>query len=143
MKRQDVLLAALSKAPAQSLTPVQIQKAMFLVAEETPQLAPQHFYEFEKYNYGPFCTEIYADLSGLQLQGLVAVEQPAGSRVRRYRLTAEGEQASTASSAKLDPVLSAYVNAVVQWVTRLSFQDLVRAIYRKYPAYKENSVFSG
>jgi hypothetical protein len=58
--RTDVLLAALSKAPEHSLSPVEVQKALFLVAMEAKRLVPKGFYEFEKYNYGPFCAQIYS-----------------------------------------------------------------------------------
>jgi hypothetical protein len=61
--------------------------------------------------------------------------------VRVYRLTASGLQAAAESRAKLNPALVAYLTAVVKWVSSLSFPDLVRAIYKKYPEYKENSVF--
>jgi hypothetical protein len=142
MTRRDVLLAALSNSADQSLTPVQIQKAMFLVAKEAGHLAPKPFYEFEKYNYGPFCADIYSDLDALRLTGFVSCEQMTGSRVRRYRLTAVGHAKSNSAGSKLNPVLGAYLQTVVRWVTSLGFQDLVRSIYKKYPEYKENSIFS-
>lgn len=140
MTRRDVLLAALSDSADQSLTPVQIQKAMFLVAKEVGHLVPHPFYEFEKYNYGPFCADIYCDLDALQVSGFVSCEQLA--RVRRYRLTAAGHAKSTSAGSRLNPVLGSYLQVVVRWVTSLGFQDLVRSIYKKYPEYKENSIFS-
>ncbi len=142
MTRRDVVLAALSDSADQSLSPVQVQKAMFLVAKEAARFAPKPFYKFQKYNYGPFSAEIYADLDALRLSGLVAVQQVAGSRVRRYSLTAAGHAKSTSADSRLDPTLGAYLQSVVAWVTSLGFQDLVRAIYKKYPDYKENSIFS-
>ena len=36
-----------------------------------------------------------------------------------------------------------YLEKVVDWVSSLSFPELVRAIYAKYPQYKANSVFTG
>ncbi|MGO9266786.1 MAG: hypothetical protein ACLQBA_18210 [Candidatus Binataceae bacterium] len=141
--RKDVLLAALALSDNRSLTPVQVQKAMFLVAAEAKHVAPRRFYVFEKYNYGPFCADIYSDLSGFEGSELVTVEQLPNRKVRSYRLTDRGVKTAAITQANLNPALIAYLRAVVEWVTSLSFPDLVRAIYRKYPEYKENSVFSG
>jgi|HubBroStandDraft_1064217.scaffolds.fasta_scaffold09542_8 hypothetical protein len=140
-ERTDVLLTALALSDSRSLTPVQIQKAMFLIAMEAKRLAPSRFYTFEKYNYGPFAADIYSDLTGFEGRNWLVIEQPANRRVRTYQLTAQGVEAAAASGAKLDPKLTAYLQAVVKWVVSLNFQDLVRAIYKKYPEYKENSVF--
>jgi hypothetical protein len=37
----------------------------------------------------------------------------------------------------------AFLAKVVDWVASLSFPQLVRAIYEKYPRFKANSVFTG
>jgi hypothetical protein len=141
--RKDILLAALAQSESRSLTPVQVQKAMFLIAMEAKHLAPSGFYGFEKYNYGPFCSEIYSDLSLLESVDAITVDQSVNSRVRTYRLTDFGAERAARGLANLNPDLKAYLSAVIGWVTSLSFPDLVRAIYRKYPEYKENSIFSG
>jgi uncharacterized protein YwgA len=141
MDRKDILLAALSLSPSKSLTPVQVQKAMFLIAVETPKLAPSGFYSFSKYNYGPFSQDIYGDLNELARAEFLVVDN--STRVRTYRLTELGAQAALESVGKVNPGLAQYLSAVVQWVTRLSFPALVQAIYQKYPAYKENSIFAG
>ena len=140
--RADVLLAALSHAPGHTLTPVQVQKAMFLVSQEAKKVAPRDFYTFEKYNYGPFNSAIYQDLESLAQNGLIVIDRPPDTRVRCYRLTRAGTTAAKASTQAMNPKLRQYLGTLVRWVTSLSFQDLVRAIYQKYPAYKVNSVFS-
>ena len=140
-ERTDVLLAALALSDSGALTPVQVQKAMFLIAAEAKRLAPSPFYSFEKYNYGPFSADIYSDLGAFEAAEWLVVEPPVNRRVRAYRLTASGLHAATESRARLNPVLVTYLTAVVKWVSSLSFPDLVRAIYKKYPEYKENSVF--
>jgi hypothetical protein len=141
--RKDVLLAALALSDNRSLTPVQVQKAMFLIAAEAKQAAPGRFYKFEKYNYGPFCPDISSDLTEFERDDLLAVDQPLSRKVRSYRLTDQGVKAAALSESNLSPGLTEYLRSVVAWVTSLSFPDLVREIYKKYPEYKENSVFSG
>ena len=141
--REELLLAVLASAPERSMTPVQVQKAMFVLAQEVSAQLPTKFYAFEKYNYGPFCQALYNDLGILAAQDLVAIEQPLLSRVRIYRATDAGAAKGEACVRAWDNSLGEYVKAVSEWVTSLSFPDLVRAIYRKYPAYKVNSIFSG
>jgi uncharacterized phage-associated protein len=138
--RNSVLLFALAAAPERSLTPVQVQKIAFLIAQEAKKLAPKPFYKFVAYNYGPFDPAIYNDLNKYAEEGLVAVEQPPGTRVRRYRLTPEGLESIQSYEMESSPLVS-YIAKATEWVTSLSFPDLVRAIYSRYPSFKKNSVF--
>jgi uncharacterized protein YwgA len=142
-RRQDVLLAALAASPTRTLTPVQLQKALFLVAQEAKSLAPTSFYAFEKYNYGPFSSEIYDDIGGLRQLDLVEIVHPSGSWVRHYQLTEKGVEHAAEIQGKLKPKLVRYLSDVTKWVTSLDFQSLVRAIYKKYPEYRKNSIFRG
>jgi hypothetical protein len=63
--RDEFLLLALASASDGRLTPVQIQKAMFLLKQEAGQFVGPDFYEFVPYNYGPFNSSIYDDLNAL------------------------------------------------------------------------------
>jgi uncharacterized protein len=139
--RNSVLLLALAAAPARSLTPVQIQKVAFLVAKEAKKFAPKPFYKFEPYDYGPFSSDVYSDLRDLEQQGLISVERPPSVRVRRYQLTPDGLERAQAIEDGLPDQLTNFVTKATEWVSRLSFPALVRAIYARYPAYKKNSVF--
>jgi hypothetical protein len=141
--KEDLLLAALYASPQKAMSPVQVQKAMFLLSQEAKRHLPSKFYKFEKYNYGPFCQPLYNDLGVLAAQELLSIEQPSDSHVRVYRLTAAGAVKGKALSAALSAPLRDYIERVAQWVTSLPFQDLVRAIYQHYPEYKENSIFPG
>jgi uncharacterized protein YwgA len=139
-EKNAVLLFALAAAPEHSLTPVQVQKIAFLVGQEAKRLAPKPFYKFTPYDYGPFSPAVYNDLSKYAQDGLVAVDRPPGARVRRYRLTSEGLEHLQSTDAEMSP-LADYVSQATQWVTSLSFTELVSAIYARYPSYKKNSVF--
>lgn len=140
-EKNDVLLLALAAAPEHSLTPVQVQKIAFLVAQEARKLAPKPFYKFSAYDYGPFCPTIYEDLERFARTGLVAIDKPPSVKVRRYRLTADGLETIQPVIDEQSSPLSDYVTQATEWVTSLSFPDLVRAIYAKYPSFKKNSVF--
>jgi hypothetical protein len=138
--RNQVLLLALAAAPEHSLTPVQAQKIAFLVSQEAKRLAPKPFYKFVPYDYGPFSSDVYKDLEGLARRGLVSVELPPTVKVRRYRLTPEGKDC-VLDIQEESGELSNYVTQATEWVSNLSFPELVSAIYARYPAFKRNSVF--
>lgn len=141
--RQEWLLMALAHRKGQPMTPAQIQKAMFLMAAEAPHLVGQGFYNFVPYNYGPFDANVYHDLDVLAERGLVTGDSFPGRSWRMYAVTPAGlvEAARAEQAANHQGV--GYLEKVVDWVSSMSFPQLVRAIYAKYPKYKANSVFTG
>jgi len=141
VSKRDWLLLALSSKKPFCLTPVQVQKTMFLLREQVPEALPSDFYSFEPYHYGPFDSTIYADLDVMVREGLVIVSNPA--RVRAYQLTSQGFEQAQRTRKAADDRTATYLETLVDWVTRLSFEQLVRAIYARYPQYKQNSIFSG
>jgi hypothetical protein len=66
------------------MTPVQIQKAMFLIGMEAKQFVEPGFYKFVPYNYGPFDANVYHDLDELVAKGLVAVDSFPGRTWKTY-----------------------------------------------------------
>jgi uncharacterized protein len=140
--RQEWLLMALAHREGEPLTPVQIQKAMFLMSVEARPLVGQ-FYEFIPYNYGPFDARVYHDLDSLAREGLVTTMPFAGRNWKLYAVTPAGLTKAAHSKRSADERGVAYLEKVVDWVSSLSFPQLVRAIYAKYPEYKVNSVFTG
>lgn len=141
VNRKDWLLLALAHQPERPLTPIQVQKAMFLMREEAGRKVGSGFYKFVPHNYGPFCAEIYRDLDALAKEGLVAIDPSPDRRWRSYGLTAVGQNKTLSIRRNADKDAARYLGKVVDWVTSLSFPDLVRAIYSNYPAYKKNSIF--
>ncbi len=142
MTRKDWALLVIAAAQGKPVSPVQLQKALFLIGQTlTPtQLQTQIFYDFAPYDYGPFDGAIYLDAEQLEREGLVSINFPP-LRSREYVATPAGVQHAAALEANLTPGVTHYLDEVVQWVSSLSFNELVRAIYAKYPAMKVNSVF--
>lgn len=138
--REDWLLLALARKPDKPFSPVQVQKAMFLMRAEAGQHLGDDFYEFTPYNYGPFSAEIYRDLEKLSADGMVIIDG-GNAPWRTYQITKQGARRGDELRPQLDATIVTYLDRVVDWVTSLSFIDLVRSIYAKYPAYKVNSVF--
>ena len=83
MNRKDYLLLVVAAAGSTPLTPVQLQKSLFLVKENLPEI-PVPFYEFEPYDYGPFDVEVYSDADSLASEGLLlSVRSPLGNWIDR------------------------------------------------------------
>jgi uncharacterized protein len=137
MNRKDWLIVALGAAGSRGLTPVRLQKSLFLVSEGVGK--GDTGYEFTPYNYGPFCLDIYKDAEALEREGIVEIRRE-GRRWPEYFLTREGQVLQGRVQKKLG-ARAAYVHKVVEWTLGLTFPQLVRAIYSRYPRFRENSVF--
>ena len=131
-------LLVIAEAYGESLSPVQLQKALFLIGEN---LTLEGFYRFDPYDYGPFCKTVYSDAISLASDGLVTINDPSPAGFKTYAATPTGIDRAARFRPALSPEDQEYLTRVVEWVRRLSFKDLVVAIYKAYPHMKENSVF--
>lgn len=136
------LLLALTEAAARSLSPVQVQKTMFVFSKGAAgSLGRENFYAFVPYNYGPLDSAIYKDLADLERRGLVEIYNPTSGGARRYAVTPLG--IFTAAGIRTQDERHAdFLRGVVRWVEVKSFPDLIRAIYNHWPEYRQNSVFA-
>ena len=141
--RQDWLLLALSKSPGGAMSPVQIQKTLFLFGQEAGGLIGPEFYSFEPHDYGPFDAAIYVDLRRLMHEGRVRGEWSPGRSWKNYMLTRDGRKAVLTLDAEADARLADFLRRIVEWVTGRSFSDLLRGVYAAYPEFAVNSVFRG
>ncbi len=141
MKRKNITLLMLATAKGKSFTPVQIQKAMFLISEEIPALFDEEHYCFEPYDYGPFDKAVYEDIRILEEEGL-AIRCSNG----RWNIYQSSEKVLKCAEDLLKSVhkeMADYINSVSEFVRSLNFAQLVSAIYEAYPEMKENSIFLG
>ncbi len=137
--RECILIAIVAAAGEAGLDRVQLQKSVFLVGEEFDGKLPADFYQFQPYMYGPFAQDVYADIERL-CDGLV-IEALTGKDGRpSYRL-APGATAGLCGLSDLSEDLESGIRQIVGWVTSMSFNELVRAVYHLYPEQRENSVF--
>ncbi len=138
MNRVDFLLKIIAAADGEAVTPAQLQKVAFRLGMEWTEYLPDDYYAFRKYDYGPFSAEIYRDAEQLERQGKITISiNPRGGwkeySVTRYELDADLEE--------IPEQVLLYIDETVRWARTLSFQGLVREVYRMYPEYRENSVF--
>lgn len=109
---------------------------------EAEEFVGSGFYKFEPYNYGPFSSDIYSDISDLIENGLM-VAAPGGMRYNIYSLTPLGLEKCDDLKSETDELAISFLEETVAWVLSKSFPSLLRAIYSKYPKYKSNSIFAG
>ena len=142
MTRDELMLAALAAAGENAtLSPVQVQKLFFLIDRELGPLAGGPFFDFQPYDYGPFDRAVYDALSLLEMRGML--ESRHTGRYRVYALSPTGYIHGSSQLETMEPQIKNYIEQLASWIKKLSFQQLVAAIYNKYPDMKVNSVFQG
>ena len=139
MPRKDWTLLAISFNEGEAMSPVQLQKTLFLLGEKWPADVGRGYYKFVPYYYGPFCRDIYDDADRLALDGLVRVDRTG--RWNAYSVTAAGAATATQLARRTPRRAAKYLRAAVDWARPLSFQELVTAIYKEFPSQRERSVF--
>jgi hypothetical protein len=144
LTRQQVLLALLAASNGRPYTPVQIQKAAFLVTRNLPQLVNEGpNFTFEPYDYGPFDQSVYQECEQLAREGSAEVIPQDGVRWNQYAASDTGVERGTRLLDSIPQRDSDYLKSVAAWVRSQSFVGLVKAIYAQYPEMKVNSVFRG
>jgi len=140
MKREDILLAIVKEAGDKGLTPVKLQKSLFLIGKAFPELT-KNYYSFIPYNYGPFDKEVYSDADLLTDGGLVSSSESNGLRI--YTISEKGVNAAEKVLEDAPPEFTNYLQQVISWIQPLSFQVLISSVYARFPEYKVNSIFQG
>jgi len=143
LSRSEWTLLTIASAEGRPLTPVQLQKSLFLLGRELPAAVGPDFYQFEPYDYGPFDATIYRDAEALAEQGLIDIQPAPHARYNQYRATLQGLEQATALKRRAPVQAVTYLSTIVEWARSLTFPELVRAIYARYPEYRSRSVFSG
>lgn len=140
MNRSDIVLATIAlQGPGISLSPVQVQKLFFILDREIPDSIDGPLFNFEPYDYGPFDAAVYSEIGQLTIAGLAEIEESVPYRV--YRLTDAGLEKGLSLAEHIPETARSYIKAAGSFVRRLSFQQLVSAVYKKYPEMRAKSVF--
>ena len=140
MDRNDLVLAAMAAGGENAaFPPAQAQKLFFLIDQEIAEHVGGKKFNFEPYDYGPFDSQVYRCLEGLGENGLVLISK--GPPHRRYNLTKRGYEAGQRVFGTLPPEVQEFLKDSAKWVNSLQFEQLVSAIYQRYPAMKARSIF--
>lgn len=144
MDRKSLLLAALASGGGAAYTPVQVQKLLFLIQKNLPDIViSTDKFDFKPYDYGPFDKEVYAECELLEKEGLLETLTVSGRTWKTYKLSESGCQSGQASLSCLPPSEKKYIQKLSAFVRQLSFSELVSVIYKTYPEMRSNSVFQG
>ena len=136
------MIAAMSPAGTNHFTPVQVQKMFFLLDKNIAKHTQGPHFNFEPHGYGPFDKEVYRGLECLENKGLVEIFDLDKYGLRGYRLTDEGRERGEKLLSTLPQPIQDYNKTIVKFIRRVSFAQLVTAIYERYPEMKINSVFA-
>ena len=140
VSREELIIAAMAPADGRSHTPVQMQKLLFILDENAAARLNGPHFRFEPYHYGPFDKEVYETLDTLSRKGLVDIAFGSGNW-REYSLTPEGQSRGQAILNSIDSQTADYIREVSNFVRKLSFSQLVSAVYKAYPRMRARSVF--
>ena len=128
MNRKDFVLMVVAAGEDAPLTPVQLQKSLFLIGENLSGI-PAPFYEFKPYHYGPFDADIYSDADALEGDGLlVSMKSSKGTWTDRI-VTRSGLRKAEGVEQELPEKMRTYIHDVVKWTQSLSFTELVRVSF--------------
>ena len=107
--------------------------------KELQSLPDPPYFDFKPYDYGPFDKDVYSALDSLKESGQVVVNH--NSRYRKFALTEDGYLEGMKALEDTSEPARAFIKDAAKWVQETSFQDMVSAIYTKYPEMKANSIF--
>lgn len=143
MNRNELVLALLAASGGAAYSPVQIQKAAFLVSRQAPWLVTGKPFQFVPYDYGPFDSSVYQEVNVLARQGYATVTQSPLGQWNDYAVTPTGLNKAEELLARQSKKVREYLVSVSKWVRSQSFSELVKSIYTAYPDTKVNSIFKG
>lgn len=144
MQRRNWALLTLAAAEGAELTPVQLQKVLFLLGDRQRDKVGRGFYSFHPYNFGPFSADVYADADQLEVEGLAQIARGAPGRSwSLYAATPDGLARAREVASQAPQGLPEYIARLVKWARSLTFQELVSAVYSAYPEQRRNSIFVG
>lgn len=143
LTKKDWTLLVIDAAKPNTLTPLQLQKSLFLLGQNIPKVVKPNFYKFVPHNFGPFAKDVYGDVEALSNEGLIDEITKSGQNWPEYRITQTGDSKAQELRDLLPTNAKTYLDTLVKWVERQSFQDLLHSVYKAYPDFAKNSVFNG
>jgi hypothetical protein len=123
--RDDWTLVSIASS-RQGLTPVQLQKSLYLLGQAFPTELGPDFYKFRSINAGHFSQQIYADADALAKQGLVLIEVSEEQGWQHYSATTVGIQRANVLEKRMSALALQYLRRVVEWARNRSFDQLGR-----------------
>ncbi len=124
MNRRDWLLLAITADDDSGLSPVQLQRSLFLVSQKREKHIGPGFYEFELRESGPFSKDLYVDLDALVAAGHVMKKWQPGCPWSVFRSTDISRTWAKELRPKAKKEALSYLEEAVAWVKQQTFYDL-------------------
>ena len=137
--RSQWALLIVAAADGEFLTPMQLQKSVFLISRRLSVEKESLDYVFEGDDYGPVSLDLYRDMGLLRDQGLVFVTQ---KYFREYAATVKGYRFATELCEQLEERDISYIERVVVWVRSQSCAQLIASICKAFPEYAAACMFN-
>ena len=139
MTRAEIVLAAMAAGGrGVSYDGLRVQKLLFLIDVEIPDLVEGPHFDFAAYNYGPFDKSLYEVLGDLERRGYVAQGHKNG--YADYSLTSQGGVEGGCVLGTLSPEARQFMESAAKWLRLSTFRRILTVIYRKYPEMARNSI---
>ena len=139
MGRSEIVLAAMAAGGSGArFFPVQLQKLIFLIDREIPDLVHGPHFRFIPYDYGPFDKDLYVELGRLTRTGKINVDNE--DRYPQYSLNDTGTLAGNNTLTGLSEPAPRYMKEAAAWVRSLTFKQLVISICVHFPDMAVNSM---
>lgn len=139
MTRAEIVLAAMAAGGrGVSYDGLRIQKLLFLIDVEIPDLVEGPHFAFAAYNYGPFDKSLYEVLGELERRGRVTQGHRNG--YADYALTPHGSVEGGCLFGALSPEARQFMESAAKWLRLSTFRRILTVIYRKYPEMARNTI---
>lgn len=123
--RRGWLLLALAISGDSGLSPVQLQRSLYLFGQRREEQVGPGFYEFEPHDSGPSSTHVYVDLDALVTAEYVVKEWVRESSWSAFRLSDSGRAWATEFRRKVKKDALLGLEDAVAWVKEQGYLDLV------------------
>jgi DNA-binding PadR family transcriptional regulator len=142
MEKKEFILAVLCTKSDHKYSPVQVQKLFFLIDRLLAPKLNQVFFNFQPYHYGPFDSTLYKELEDLFFNDFLKIYRTSYNGYRIYSLTDKGIHKGNECLKELKKDIQSDIADLNNFVTSLSFTELLSVIYKEYPDMKVNSIFN-
>ena len=136
MKKDEILLVAISDAEESGLKPVNLQHLAFHIGQSGIPELEEGYYTFEPGGYGPRSREMDQDLYVMNQARLLRRVCAPGHRWYKTMVSStEGLEALMRKETR------DYVRSITRWAMNKSSTELLASIRETHPEYALNSVF--
>lgn len=139
LEKREVLLLSFLKNCDSKVSKTKLQKLVFLAQDEGNI---GEFYNFKKYDYGPYSKEIIKDIEKLEDKDIVSISKSKtfGGNIReKYSIKNRGDRIlrNLEEDGKCETIIN-ISDTTYEKYGKLSLREIINSIYDKHPEYAES-----